>query len=81
MTPKGTFGKWAEKVVVSQLHRSPGLFFGHSFHSNGTKLYSIRVIPFKGSWIEFNTDINDVMYATLTEEKGSCYYIIRSDWI
>ena len=59
----------AEKVVVSQLHRSPGLFFGHSFHSNGTKLYSTRVIPFKGSWIEFNTDINDVMYAYIDRKK------------
>ncbi|MBT5859493.1 MAG: DNA-directed RNA polymerase subunit beta, partial [Flavobacteriales bacterium] len=70
MTPKGTFVvNGAEKVVVSQLHRSPGLFFGHSFHSNGTKLYSARVIPFKGSWIEFNTDINDVMYAYIDRKK------------
>ena len=70
MTSKGTFVvNGAEKVVVSQLHRSPGLFFGHSFHSNGTKLYSARVIPFKGSWIEFNTDINDVMYAYIDRKK------------
>ena len=70
MTPKGTFVvNGAEKVVVSQLHRSPGLFFGHSFHSNGTKLYSARVIPFKGSWIEFNTDINDVMFAYIDRKK------------
>ena len=70
MTAKGTFVvNGAEKVVVSQLHRSPGLFFGHSFHSNGTKLYSARVIPFKGSWIEFNTDINDVMYAYIDRKK------------
>ena len=70
MTPKGTFVvNGAEKVVVSQLHRSPGVFFGHSFHSNGTKLYSARVIPFKGSWIEFNTDINDVMYAYIDRKK------------
>jgi len=70
MTQKGTFVvNGAEKVVVSQLHRSPGLFFGHSFHSNGTKLYSARVIPFKGSWIEFNTDINDVMYAYIDRKK------------
>ncbi|MGY8989845.1 MAG: DNA-directed RNA polymerase subunit beta, partial [Flavobacteriales bacterium] len=70
MTSKGAFVvNGAEKVVVSQLHRSPGLFFGHSFHSNGTKLYSARVIPFKGSWIEFNTDINDVMYAYIDRKK------------
>ena len=63
MTPKGTFViNGAERVVVSQLHRSPGVFFGTSMHSNGTKLYSARIIPFRGSWIEFATDINKVMY-------------------
>ncbi len=70
MTPKGTFLiNGAERVVVSQLHRSPGVFFGQSFHSNGTKLYSARVIPFKGSWIEFTTDINNVMYAYIDRKK------------
>ena len=70
MTPKGTFViNGAERVVVSQLHRSPGVFFGQSFHSNGTKLYSARVIPFKGSWIEFTTDINNVMYAYIDRKK------------
>ena len=59
----------AERVVVSQLHRSPGVFFGQSFHANGTKLYSARVIPFKGSWIEFATDINQVMYAYIDRKK------------
>ena len=59
----------AERVVVSQLHRSPGVFFGQSFHANGTKLYSARVIPFKGSWIEFATDINSVMYAYIDRKK------------
>ena len=58
-----------ERIVVSQLHRSPGVFFGQSFHSNGTKLYSARVIPFKGSWIEFTTDINNVMYAYIDRKK------------
>src|SRR6059036_1150528 len=70
MTPKGTFViNGAERVVVSQLHRSPGVFFGHSRHANGTKLYSARVIPFKGSWIEFATDINSVMYAYIDRKK------------
>jgi DNA-directed RNA polymerase subunit beta len=70
MTPKGTFCvNGAERVVVSQLHRSPGVFFGQSRHANGTKLYSARVIPFKGSWIEFATDINNVMYAYIDRKK------------
>ncbi|WP_029038538.1 DNA-directed RNA polymerase subunit beta [Salinimicrobium xinjiangense] len=70
MTPSGTFCiNGAERVVVSQLHRSPGVFFGQSFHANGTKLYSARVIPFKGSWIEFATDINNVMYAYIDRKK------------
>ena len=70
MTPRGTFiVNGAERVVVSQLHRSPGVFFGQSFHANGTKLYSARVIPFKGSWIEFATDINNVMYAYIDRKK------------
>jgi DNA-directed RNA polymerase subunit beta len=70
MTPKGTFVvNGAERVVVSQLHRSPGVFFGHSRHANGTKLYSARIIPFKGSWIEFATDINSVMYAYIDRKK------------
>ena len=64
MTPKGTFVlNGAERVIVSQLHRSPGVFFGQSVHANGTKLYAARIIPFKGSWIEFATYINNVMYA------------------
>ena len=70
MTPKGTFViNGAERVVVSQLHRSPGVFFGQSVHANGTKLYSARVIPFKGSWIEFATDINSVMFAYIDRKK------------
>lgn len=70
MTNSGTFViNGAERVVVSQLHRSPGVFFGQSFHANGTKLYSARVIPFKGSWIEFATDINSVMYAYIDRKK------------
>jgi DNA-directed RNA polymerase subunit beta len=70
MTDSGTFViNGAERVVVSQLHRSPGVFFGQSFHANGTKLYSARVIPFKGSWIEFATDINQVMYAYIDRKK------------
>ncbi|RIA10388.1 DNA-directed RNA polymerase subunit beta [Flavobacteriaceae bacterium MAR_2010_72] len=70
MTPSGTFViNGAERVVVSQLHRSPGVFFSQSFHANGTKLYSARVIPFKGSWIEFATDINSVMYAYIDRKK------------
>jgi len=70
MTQSGTFViNGAERVVVSQLHRSPGVFFGQSFHANGTKLYSARVIPFKGSWIEFATDINQVMYAYIDRKK------------
>ncbi|TPV35510.1 DNA-directed RNA polymerase subunit beta [Paucihalobacter ruber] len=70
MTPSGTFViNGAERVVVSQLHRSPGVFFSQSFHANGTKLYSARIIPFKGSWIEFATDINSVMYAYIDRKK------------
>ncbi len=70
MTPQGTFViNGAERVVVSQLHRSPGVFFGQSMHANGTKLYSARVIPFKGSWIEFATDINSVMFAYIDRKK------------
>ncbi|MCC5917399.1 MAG: DNA-directed RNA polymerase subunit beta [Cryomorphaceae bacterium] len=70
MTSRGTFIiNGAERVVVSQLHRSPGVFFGQSFHANGTKLYSARIIPFKGSWIEFATDINEVMYAYIDRKK------------
>ena len=70
MTPKGTFViNGAERVIVSQLHRSPGVFFGTSMHSNGTKLYSARIIPFRGSWIEFATDINNVMYAYIDRKK------------
>ncbi|MBP1675794.1 MAG: DNA-directed polymerase subunit beta [Bacteroidetes bacterium] len=70
MTPKGTFViNGAERVIVSQLHRSPGVFFGQSTHANGTKLYSARIIPFRGSWIEFATDINNVMYAYIDRKK------------
>lgn len=70
MTPKGTFIiNGAERVVVSQLHRSPGVFFGTSLHANGTQLYSARIIPFKGSWMEFTTDINNVMYAYIDRKK------------
>jgi DNA-directed RNA polymerase subunit beta len=70
MTPKGTFLiNGAERVIVSQLHRSPGVFFGQSYHPNGTKIYSARVIPFKGAWMEFATDINNVMYAYIDRKK------------
>ncbi|MDT8307958.1 MAG: DNA-directed RNA polymerase subunit beta [Bacteroidales bacterium] len=70
MTPKGTFViNGAERVIVSQLHRSPGVFFGTSFHANGSQLYSARIIPFKGSWMEFATDINNVMYAYIDRKK------------
>jgi len=70
MTPKGTFViNGAERVVVSQLHRSPGVFFSLNFHPNGSKLYSARVIPFKGAWMEFATDINNVMYAYIDRKK------------
>ena len=70
MTPRGTFViNGAERVVVSQLHRSPGVFFGQSVHPNGTKIYSARVIPFKGAWMEFATDINNVMYAYIDRKK------------
>ncbi|MEA3448252.1 MAG: DNA-directed RNA polymerase subunit beta [Bacteroidota bacterium] len=70
MTPKGSFViNGAERIVVSQLHRSPGVFFGQSLHANGTKLYSARIIPFKGSWMEFATDINSVMYAYIDRKK------------
>lgn len=70
MTPRGTFViNGAERVVVSQLHRSPGVFFGQSIHPNGTKIYSARVIPFKGAWMEFATDINNVMYAYIDRKK------------
>lgn len=70
MTPKGTFViNGAERVIVSQLHRSPGVFFGQSRHPNGTRIYSARVIPFKGAWMEFATDINSVMYAYIDRKK------------
>ncbi len=70
MTDRGTFIiNGAERVIVSQLHRSPGVFFGQSLHANGTKLYSARIIPFKGSWIEFATDINSVMFAYIDRKK------------
>ncbi|MGN1212399.1 MAG: DNA-directed RNA polymerase subunit beta [Candidatus Cryptobacteroides sp.] len=70
MTPGGTFIiNGSERIIVSQLHRSPGVFFGQSVHANGTKLYSARIIPFKGSWIEFATDINNVMYAYIDRKK------------
>jgi DNA-directed RNA polymerase subunit beta len=70
MTEKGSFViNGAERVVVSQLHRSPGVFFGQSIHANGTKLYSARIIPFRGSWIEFATDVNNVMYAYIDRKK------------
>ena len=70
MTPRGTFIiNGAERVVVSQLHRSPGVFFGSSFHTNGTQLYSARIIPFKGSWMEFTTGPHDVMYAYIDRKK------------
>ena len=70
MTPSGTFSiNGAERVVVSQLHRSPGVFFGQSVHPNGTKIYSARVIPFKGAWMEFATDINNVMFAYIDRKK------------
>ena len=70
MTPKGTFLiNGAERVVVSQLHRSPGVFFGQSLHPNGTRIYSARVIPFKGAWMEFATDINNVMYSYIDRKK------------
>ena len=70
MTQNGTFIiNGAERVVVSQLHRSPGVFFGQGVHANGTVLYSARIIPFKGSWIEFATDINNVMYAYIDRKK------------
>ncbi len=70
MTPRGTFVvNGAERVVVSQLHRSPGVFFGKSVHPNGTKIYSARVIPFKGAWMEFATDINNVMFAYIDRKK------------
>jgi len=70
MTPRGTFiVNGAERVVVSQLHRSPGVFFGQHMHANGTELYSARIIPFKGSWMEFSTDINNVMYAYIDRKK------------
>ena len=70
MTPRGTFViNGAERIVVSQLHRSPGVFFSTSFHANGVQLYSARIIPFKGSWIEFTTDINNVMYAYIDRKK------------
>ena len=70
MTPSGTFViNGSERIIVSQLHRSPGVFFDQSMHANGTKLYSARIIPFKGSWIEFATDINNVMYAYIDRKK------------
>ena len=70
MTERGSFViNGAERVIVSQLHRSPGVFFAQSKHTNGTKLYSARIIPFKGSWIEFATDVNNVMYAYIDRKK------------
>ena len=70
MTPKGSFVvNGAERIVVSQLHRSPGVFFGTSYHANGQQLYSARIIPFKGSWMEFTTDINNVMYAYIDRKE------------
>jgi DNA-directed RNA polymerase subunit beta len=83
MTPKGSFVvNGAERVIVSQLHRSPGVFFGQSRHANGTKLYSARIIPFKGSWIEFATDINNVMYAYIDRKKKiTCDHFIQSYWL
>ena len=70
MTTDGTFViNGAERVIVSQLHRSPGVFFGQSYHANGTRLYSARIIPFKGSWIEFSSDVNNVMYAYIDRKK------------
>ncbi len=70
MTPRGTFViNGAERVIVSQLHRSPGVFFGESLHANGSKLFSARIIPFRGSWIEFATDINNIMYAYIDRKK------------
>ena len=70
MTPAGTFVfNGSERIIVSQLHRSPGVFFDQTLHANGTKLYSARIIPFKGSWIEFATDINNVMYAYIDRKK------------
>jgi DNA-directed RNA polymerase subunit beta len=70
MTERGSFViNGAERVIVSQLHRSPGVFFSQSRHTNGTKLYSARIIPFKGSWIEFATDVNNVMYAYIDRKK------------
>jgi len=82
MTPKGTFViNGAERVIVSQLHRSPGVFFGSSRHANNVQLYSARVIPFKGAWIEFATDINNVMYAYIDrKKKTSCYNVITCNW-
>lgn len=72
MTPSGTFIiNGAERVVVSQMHRSPGVFFSESVHNNGTKIFSARVIPFKGSWIEFSTDISHVMYAYIDRKRNS----------
>src|SRR5207237_783642 len=70
MTRRGSFIiNGAERVIVSQLHRSPGVFFAQSKHTNGTKLYSARIIPFKGSWIEFATDVNNVMYTYIVRKK------------
>ena len=70
MSPTGSFIiNGAERVIVSQLHSYPGVFFGQSYHTNGTKLYSARIIPFKGSWIEFATDVNNVMYAYIDRKK------------
>jgi DNA-directed RNA polymerase subunit beta len=80
MTPSGTLFSMVLNVVVSQLHRSPGVFFGQSFHANGTKLYSARVIPFKGSWIEFSTDINSVMYAYIDRKKNYLLLLFPCNW-
>jgi DNA-directed RNA polymerase subunit beta len=82
MTPKGTFIiNGAERVIVSQLHRSPGVFFGLSYHPNGTRIFSARIIPFKGAWMEFATDINNVMYAYIDRKKKFPVTIFKSDWI
>lgn len=72
MTPKGTFIiNGAERVIVSQIHRSPGVFFDDAVHPNGTRIYSARIIPFRGSWVEFTTDIHEIMYAYIDRKKNS----------
>ena len=77
MTPKGTFViNGAERVIVSQLQRSPGVFFDQSVHPNGTKLFQARIIPFRGSWVDFTTDINDSIFAIIDRRKISCYHVV-----